>query len=276
VDGPLTKFDHDGFRFGVVDSGPRDGEVVILLHGFPQTSASWSAVTPHLTAAGYRVLAPDQRGYSAGARPPEVAAYRLDRLGHDVLALADTAGATNFHVVGHDWGGAVAWYLADRHAERVRTLSVASAPHPRAWIKSLLGTQAFRSWYFLLFWLPVVPEHLLLRRNQKGLREMLAAGEAPNPAESLRLIKNTETATTTLNWYRAAFRSDAPAVGHISLPTLFVWSDRDPALGRRTAVLTGDYVRAPYTFATLCGCSHWIPEERPEEFADLVLANLRR
>jgi pimeloyl-ACP methyl ester carboxylesterase len=276
VDAPLTEFVHDGFRFGVVDSGPRDGEVVILLHGFPQTSASWSAVTPHLTAAGYRVLAPDQRGYSAGARPSAVAAYRLDHLGADVLALADAAGATSFHVVGHDWGGAVAWYLAGRRSERVRTLSIASSPHPRAFRRSLLGTQALRSWYFLLFGLPRVPEFLLLRDNQKGLRQMLAVGKAPNPADSLRLVADASTATAILNWYRAVFRLHVPLVGMITVPTVYVWSNGDTALGRRTAALTGDYVRAPYTFATLCACSHWIPEERPQEFADLVLANLAR
>ena len=272
----LTAFDRDGLRFEVSDRGPRDGEVVIALHGFPQTRTCWDSVTPILTAAGYRVLAPDQRGFSPGARPRGVEAYRLDHLAGDVLALADAAAAERFHVLGHDWGGGVAWYLASRHADRVRTVSVASTPHPRAMIRSFRGSQALRSWYFALFRIPVLPEFLLLRNDQWGLRQLLAMSRAPNPGASLALLADGETATAGLNWYRAVFRRDSPVVGWIDVATLYVWSDRDPALGRRAAVLTADHVRGPYTFATLSGCSHWIPEERPEAFADLVLANLRR
>ena len=209
----LTGFDRDGLRFEVSDRGPRDGEVVIALHGFPQTRTCWDSVTPILTAAGYRVLAPDQRGFSPGARPRGVEAYRLDHLAGDVLALADAAAAERFHVLGHDWGGGVAWYLASRHADRVRTVSVASTPHPRAMIRSFRGSQALRSWYFALFRIPVLPEFLLLRNDQWGLRQLLAMSRAPNPGASLALMADGETATAGLNWYRAVFRRDSPVVG---------------------------------------------------------------
>src|SRR6476661_7871245 len=144
---PLTAFDHDGFRFRVHDWGPTEGRQVIAptegrsmiaptegrsmiaLHGFPQTALSWERVAARLTTAGVRVLAPEQRGYSPEARPREVSAYTMDKLAGDVLALADTAGWDRFDVLGHDWGCAVAWYFGSRHADRVRTVSVASTPH---------------------------------------------------------------------------------------------------------------------------------------------------
>lgn len=171
----LTTFDHDGLSFEVIDTGPLDGPVIIALHGFPQRGSCWAGVTPLLAAAGYRVLAPDQRGYSPGARPGAIEAYRMDRLGGDVLALADAAGARSVHVLGHDWGGAVAWYLGSRHADRVRTLSVASTPHPRAMITAMRGSQALRSYYMALFQIPKLPELLLRVRDGALLRRWLGS-----------------------------------------------------------------------------------------------------
>ena len=161
----LTGFASDSLSFTVRDVGPIDGPVVIALHGFPQTSASWDLVAPLLADAGYRVLAPDQRGYSTGARPRAVRAYRMDRLTADVLALADAAGAERFHLLGHDWGAAVSWALASRHADRVASLSAVSVPHPAALARALRGRQALRSWYIAAFQLPWLPERLLRLRS---------------------------------------------------------------------------------------------------------------
>lgn len=272
----LTTFTNEDLHFDVVDQGPLDGDVIIALHGFPQTATSWAAVTPILSDAGYRVLAPDQRGYSPGARPPGIDAYRIDRLAGDVLALADAAGAERFHVVGHDWGGGVAWYLASRHADRLRTVSVASTPHPRAMLKAFRGSQALRSWYMLVFRLPRVPEFLLTSRNAAGVRAMMTASRAPHPEESVRLMADPDAATAALNWYRALLRRDSPTVGRVAVPALYVWSDQDPALGRRAAVGTADWMLGPYQFEVLEGGTHWIPEDRPTEFAEFVIRHLRR
>ena len=138
----LTSFVSQGWTFDVRDSGPLDGPVVVALHGFPQTSGSWSAVTPLLTDAGYRVLAPDQRGYSPRARPTAVDDYTMDHLCADVLALADAAGADRFHVLGHDWGAAVAWALAADRPDRLASLTAVSVPHPAALVRSMAGVQA--------------------------------------------------------------------------------------------------------------------------------------
>ncbi len=272
----LITFTNDGLTFDVVDQGPLGGELIIALHGFPQTAESWAAVIPLLTDAGFRVLAPNQRGYSPDARPRGIDAYRIDRLAGDVLALADTAGAERFHVVGHDWGGGVAWFLASRHPDRVQTVSVATTPHPRAMFKAFRGTQAFRSWYMLVFRLPVIPEYLLLANDAAGLRRMMTAGRAPKAENSLRLMADPDTATAALNWYRAILRRNAPAIGHVDVPALYVWSDQDPAVGRPAAVGTAEWMRGPYQFEILEGGTHWIPEDRPAEFADFLIKHLRR
>ena len=270
----LTGFTSEGWEFDVRDSGPLDGPVVIALHGFPQTSAAWSAVTTRLTAAGYRVLAPDQRGYSPAARPRSAAAYTLDHLCADVLALADAAGVGRFSVLGHDWGAAVGWALTATQPGRVQTLTAVSVPHPTAFVRALAGTQAMRSLYMGWFQVPVLPELSFRLRGGAVARRLLGAMAHPDPDAALRLLTDRRTATGGLNWYRALRHRGGLRVGPVDVPTLYVWSDRDPALGRRAAEDTGRWVRGPYRFEVLHGASHWIPEQHPAELADLVLAHL--
>jgi pimeloyl-ACP methyl ester carboxylesterase len=270
----LTGFDSQGLAFTVRDQGPIGGPVVIALHGFPQTSASWSAVVPPLVDAGYRVLAPDQRGYSPGARPRDVRSYAMASLTADVLALADAAGAARFHLLGHDWGAVVAWTLAGRHPDRVASLSAVSVPHPAATRRALAGTQALRSWYIGLFQLPALPERLLRARGGAFARRLLSGTGMPDPEAALRLLADPRTATPMLNWYRAIRLRGQLEAGRIRVPTLFVWSDGDTAIGRRAAEGAAAFVRAPYRFEVLTGASHWIPECRPAALADMVLAHL--
>lgn len=270
----LSQFSSEGWTFDVRDEGPLDGPAVVALHGFPQTSASWAAVTPRLTAAGYRVLVPDQRGYSPGARPPSAAAYTLDHLCADVLALADAAGLERFSLLGHDWGAAVGWGLAASRPERVQTLTAVSVPHPAALLRALRGSQAMRSWYIGLFQLPALPELLFRVRGGAAMRPLLRAADHPDPDAALRLLASPPTATGALNWYRALRRRGDLSVGPVAVPTLYVWSDRDTALGRRAAEGTASWVRGPYRFVVLEGASHWIPEQHPAALADLVLAHL--
>ncbi len=270
----LTQFTSDGLTFDVRDAGPLDGPVVIALHGFPQTSASWAGVVPLLTAAGYRVLTPDQRGYSPGARPQAVADYAMARLCGDVLALADAAGAERFHLVGHDWGAVVAWVLAGRHPVRVATLTAVSVPHPASMARALRGCQLLRSWYVGLFQLPRVPEALFAARDGGLVRRLLTSTGMADTDEAVRLLADGPTATAALNWYRALRLPHALHAGTTRVPTLYVWSDGDTALGRRGAVGTAAFVDAPYRFEVLAGVSHWVPEERPAELAALTLAHL--
>lgn len=258
----------------MVDTGPAAGEVVICLHGFPETSASWAGVVPGLAEAGYRVLAPDQRGYSPAARPAGRGAYVMRELVDDVLALAGQAGADRFHVVGHDWGGAVAWALAADHPDRLRTLTVLSTPHPEAMLRSFTRSpQALRSWYMAFFQLPVLPERVILSGDT--FRRMLGRTGLQGPIVDtyLRRMREPGALTGALNWYRALplqlrERRTGPPV---TVPTLYVWSTGDTALGRSAAELTARYVSGPYRFEILDGVSHWIPEEVPDQVVALLL-----
>ncbi|HZA32245.1 MAG TPA: alpha/beta fold hydrolase [Propionibacteriaceae bacterium] len=272
--GRVDEFSNDGLRFRVRDVGPLDGQLIIALHGFPQTSTSWEAVGRRLAEAGNRVLAFDQRGYSPAARPREVSAYRVDRLAGDVLALADAVEVDRFHVVGHDWGGGVAWYLGAHHADRLHTLTAVSTPHLRALLAAMPKGQALRSWYMLWFQLPWLPEFVLRVRDGAIASWTLRRAGARNPSEAVRLLSDQGAATGAINWYRGLRVPGARPYGTVAVPTLYVWSDRDPALGRRAAVDTRRWVTGPYRFEILRGVSHWIPEERPDELADMIIGHI--
>lgn len=272
----LSTFTNDGLTFDVIDEGPLDAPVIIALHGFPERADSWNGVIPHLTAAGFRVLAPDQRGYSPGARPIGVRNYTLDKLAGDILALADQAGVPKFHVLGHDWGAAVAWQLAGRHAERILTASILSVPHPRAFLAAIPRGQLLKSWYMLFFQLPWLPERQTTRNGllvRKLARDMKIS-EA-KVQETLELAREPGAATATINWYRAMRYASPAGPGRIQIPTLYVWSTEDAALGRRAAEDTARYVDGPYRFEVFDGVSHWIAAERPSETATLVLEHIK-
>ena len=273
----MEHFERAGLTFDVRDAGPADGEVVILLHGFPQGAQAWDAVTPALNAAGYRTLAPDQRGYAPGARPAGTRSYAVDELVADVLTLARAAGTDRFHVVGHDWGAVVAWATAAEAPAEVRTLTALSVPHPRAMLASMLrSTQALRSTYMLFFQLPWLPERALLARGGRQLvRQMVREGVPEATARGyLARLAEPGAATGALNWYRA-LRHGGRDVAAVEVPTLFVWSTGDHYLGRTGADLTRHWVTGPYRFEALTGVSHWIPEAAPGVLSAMLLDHLQ-
>jgi pimeloyl-ACP methyl ester carboxylesterase len=267
-----------GLVFDALATGPPTGEVVVLLHGFPQTSACWTPLLETLAAAGYRAVAPDQRGYSPRARPAAVAAYRMPELVGDVVAIADRLGAARIHLVGHDWGGVVAWTLAGRQSDRVATLTSVSTPHPRAFARALVaGTQALRSAYIPVFRIPRLPELLLGGRRQRGLHWLLAQdGLGAEWVDTYtRALAQPGALSAALAWYRAAtpFSLRAPRVG---IPTLYVWGSGDAALGPRAAITTARWVTGAYRFEVLPGAGHWLPEHHAQELGRLLLEHLRR
>ena len=269
--------EHDGVVLDVRDGGPRDGRAVVLLHGFPQDSRCWAEVSPRLHDAGLRTLAPDQRGYSPAASPQDVSAYRVSTLAADVLAVLDAAEVRSAHVVGHDWGGAVAWYLAAHHAQRVDSLTVLSTPHPGALASSMTRSlQPLRSWYTLAVQVPVLPELVLSRTLGPALRRSgLPAHLADRYA---RRFADPSSLRGPLAWYRAAGRRppwevlDAFGAGSadVEVPTTYVWGRHDPALGRAAAHATGDHVSGDYLFVEL-DAGHWLPELNPASVAEAVL-----
>ena len=270
----LPYFTRKGLRFDVRDGGPATGPVVILLHGFPQDATSWDQVAPLLHGRGLRTLAPDQRGYSPGARPSAVRAYAQKELVADVLALADAAGAERFHLVGHDWGGALAWNTALAQPQRVHSLTVLSTPHPAALRRALrTPDQLRRSWYIGAFQVPALPELVFAGRAGSLL---LRSGVPQHAARHYdERFATPHDMRGPINWYRAAARSagltrGSDAGSFVRVPTTFVWGSRDFALGRTAAEHTVDYVAAPYRFVEL-DASHWLPEREPTAVADAVV-----
>lgn len=274
----MKQYERGGYVFDVADGGDPQAPAVVLLHGFPQDSGAWSEAATLLQAAGYRTLAPDMRGVSARARPTAATEYRTIEVVNDLVALLDAAGLDRAHVVGHDWGGFVGWAMACEHPERLLTLTSVSTPHPAAVKGSLLNsTQALRSWYMGLFQVPRVAEFLLapgapvwgamVRGMPREHVERYAARMADPAARS-----------AALGWYRAIPRElAAPSVAwsKVSVPTLYVWGERDPALLRPAAEATADFVTGPYRFEPI-RAGHWIPETRPVLLTALLTPHLDR
>jgi len=274
----MDTFHRDGLTFDVLDAGPSDGEPVVLLHGFPQDSTAWNRVTPGLHHHGLRTLAPDQRGYCPTARPRGRSRYRLRETTADVLALLDAAELESAHVVGHDWGGLVAWALGAWHPDRVRTLSVLSVPHPAAMAKAMVTSdQALRSYYVGVFQFPVLPERLLLAGRAAALRWLLSHGGLPDDAVDRYVARMREPGAlpAALGWYRALPWNGQDPVGTVRVPTLHVWSTGDAFLGRAGIEATEQYVDAPYRLEVLDDVPHWIPELAPDRVAELVTAHVR-
>jgi pimeloyl-ACP methyl ester carboxylesterase len=263
-------------RFDVQTWGSREGVPVLLLHGFPQSAESWAAVATLLADAGFFCIAPDQRGYSPGARPPRRRDYVLSELVADAVAVIDDVVGSDarVHLVGHDWGAAVAWALAARHPERIATLTAVSVAPPKAFLRSLLTSrQGLASWYMYVFQLPWLPERMLgsgerlrgvLRRI--GQPREVAARDAAAFADPGRL-------TAALNWYRAMFVTPPSFDPKVTVPTRFVWSDGDTALTRQSTAHAQAEVTGPYEFIELAGVSHWIPDEEPGQLAEIVAAH---
>ncbi|MGC4814870.1 alpha/beta fold hydrolase [Micromonospora sp. DT228] len=269
------RVDARGLTFEVTADGPSDGVPVLLLHGFPQHSGEWDDVVPALHAAGLRTYALDQRGYSPGARPTAVADYRIPELVADVVAVLDALGLDAVHLVGHDWGAIVAWAVAAGHPDRVRTLTAVSVPHPAAMAYALAndGQQKARSSYITLFRKPGTAERVLLAWHATALRKMLGGvGDGPRVDRYADPMREPGALTAALNWYRAMSRADLAGVGPVGVPTTYVWSDGDVAIGRTAAEACAPNVTGAYRFVRLPGVSHWIPDTAPGPLAEAILA----
>ena len=259
--------------FDVTTSGPADGAPVVLLHGFPESAASWEPVSARLNESGLRTYAPNQRGYSPGARPDGVDSYRIDHLVADVIGLLDALDLDTAHLVGHDWGAAVAWVVAARHPDRINSLTTVSVPHPGAfgWALREDADQKERSSYIRLLRMEGKAERVLLDDNAHSLRAMF--GDVVPPAlvdRHVALLSEPGALTAALNWYRA-MTSDFEQTPAVTVPTTYVWSTGDQALGRAGAERCGEFVDAPYEFVVLDDATHWIPEQRPDALADAIL-----
>jgi pimeloyl-ACP methyl ester carboxylesterase len=273
----LLQIDVGDLTFDVRADGPEDGRPVLLLHGFPQTSASWAAVSPVLARAGLRTYAPDQLGYSPGARPDEVDAYSAQSLAQVTTDLMTALDLPRADVVGHDWGANVAWTLAAWHPDRVRSLTAVSVPHPAAYTAAFRADpeQKERSGYIRLFWQAGKAEEVLLADDARRLRRMLSGseGETGVPPEAIdeyvAVLSAPGALTAALNWYRAM--SSDTRVDPVAVPTTYVWSDGDVAIGRTAAGACANHVTGDYRYVELPGVTHWIPEQAPDRLAAAIL-----
>jgi pimeloyl-ACP methyl ester carboxylesterase len=278
---PLSRLNANGFTFDVRLAGPTNGELVVLLHGFPETSFEWRHQMNALVKAGYRVLAPDQRGYSEGARPPATDDYAIGHLIGDVLGMVDALGVDRFHLVGHDWGAAVAWGVGIAAGTRLRTLTAISVPHPGAFntvLSDKNSCQYNASAYFDVFTAPN-SEDAFLADDASALRDTYREFPPEVVAEYLRVLSRKPALSAALNWYRANIENRKPKGAvetHVTVPTMMIWSDGDSFLCRDGADLTQNYVDAPYHLEVIEGVDHWVPELAAAKVTELLLDHFTR
>jgi pimeloyl-ACP methyl ester carboxylesterase len=270
-----------GLTFDTLAAGSPDAPLVLLLHGFAESMHCWRAQVTALAAAGYRAVAPSQRGYSPGARPDvsDTANYHIDRLIDDAMAIVGACGSADrrFHLVGHDWGGSIAWSLADRYPQRLKSLTVLSRPHPNAFNRALQmpdGDQAHRSRHHKAFLEPDAAD-VVLADNSKWLRDRLAAAGVPAASieKHLGVLGNKDAMEAALAWYRARGAIRGP-LGIIGVPTLYIWGDADDTVGRVAAEGTKEFISAPYRFEVLPGVGHFAADQAPDRVNELLLTHI--
>lgn len=265
--------------FSVNVRGDKNHTPVILLHGFPESAVMWDTFMDELAAQGYYAIAPNQRGYSSGARPAEVDAYALDYLVSDILQIADSMGIKEFHLIGHDWGAAVGWMLSAEHSERILSYAAISVPHLDAFGKAYREDpdQYESSEYIRFFQKKILPEYVLAQNDYAELRAVWDKHESEEIEHYLRIFKQENALSTALNWYRANFPAFDVGLnlGDIEVPTTFIWGNQDQALKRSGVHGTHDLVSAEYEFIEM-DTGHWIIQENYEELTPHLLNHLAK
>jgi pimeloyl-ACP methyl ester carboxylesterase len=280
VEPRFARISTNGISLNVAEAGPVDGPLAILLHGFPEFWYGWRHQIGPLAEAGYRVLAPDQRGYNTSDKPPKVASYALDTLADDVVGLIDACGRDRATVVGHDWGGAVAWGSIARHPSRFDRAVILNAPHPDAMFRELKANpaQLLRSWYTLAFQVPWLPEAMLRRADFRGLVRGMERSSRPGtfqPADFERYRRawsEPGALTSMVHWYRAGFRYRHQPYSDplVKVPTLMIWGAKDLFLGPGVA-------RSSYALCESARlewieeATHWVQHEEPDRVNRLIL-----
>lgn len=262
-------------------AGAQGAPLVLLLHGFPQTSHTWRHQLPALADAGFFAAAPNQRGYSPGARPEGAEHYATASLLEDVLGVAAALGYARFHLVGHDWGGQLAWLLAAHHAEHIETLTVLSRPHPRAFAQAMAAddAQAHRSRHHRAFQDPD-SARLLLADDARRLKTTLAEQgvRAAAIAAYLERLGNESALDAAINWYRSVGRSESALIGanvpDVSVQTLYLWGNADATVGRFAVDATASCVTGPYRLVVVPGAGHFLTDQDPERVTGELLAHL--
>ncbi|HSS62545.1 MAG TPA: alpha/beta hydrolase [Candidatus Limnocylindrales bacterium] len=279
----------NGLRFRTMVDGPAAGELVILLHGFPEGAESWSKQVDALARAGALAVAPDMRGYGLSDAPPSVGDYAIEHLVEDVAGLIKAFGRADAHIAGHDWGAIVAWFFAGRHPRMTKSLTVLSVGHPAAIANATRHDedQQTRSRYVSLFLMEGKAEEVLTAEGDRRLRSMYTIGPNPDAIPRsvvdhfIRSLSRPGRLTAGLNYYRANL---TPGTGwsalarkvEVSAPTQLLWGDQDPALGRLQAETTAQHMTGEYRLEVLEGAGHWLQFERPGEVGRALVASVTK
>jgi pimeloyl-ACP methyl ester carboxylesterase len=274
-------FEHlptNGIRLHTALAGPKDGEPVLLLYGFPDAWFGWEAQVGALAGAGFRVVAPDQRGYNLSDKPRGVASYQMGPLVDDVLGLANLLGYERFCLAGHDFGAMVGWNLAMRHPERLRRLAIANVPHPAVMGSYLRShpSQMRKSWYALFFQLPGLPERVVRINNWQLLISAMPDDLTETERDRYREAWAVPGAMTgMINWYRASLRARQRSEGicPIRVPTLVVWGRQDPHISYEMAPLSAALCQ-DCRLVTFDDASHWVLRDKADEVSQLLIEHL--
>jgi len=263
-------------RLNCMAMGPRDGPLVLFLHGFPEHAGTWRRQLPALAQAGFRAVAPDMRGYGASEKPRRVRDYRMELLAADVANLVTALGRERADVVGHDWGAAVAWGAAMWHPARVRRLAILNVPHPARMLRGLRTLRQLRkSWYIFFFQLPALPEKFVSDKSLEVLFRYTTARRGEYSESDIAEVKDAlRWRTGPINYYRAAVRHRAARWQRIDAPTLVIWGERDRWLGRELAEPDAKWV-PDCRVERLPQATHWVHADEPERVNELLLQFLR-
>lgn len=274
-----TIIEANGLSFAVDIRGDKTGTPVILLHGFPESAVMWDKFMDELTADGYYAIAPNQRGYSAGARPDDVEQYELKYLTSDIVAIADQLELEKFHLIGHDWGAAVGWQVAAENPDRVISYAAISVPHVDAFGKAYREdtTQYESSAYIRFFQKSILPEFMMAKSNYARLRSIWSQHEDAEIEHYISILGQENALTSAINWYRANFPifTNGLNIGKVKVPVTFIWGSQDHALKRSGVDDTQNYVEAEYKFIEM-DAGHWIIQEKYQELTGHLLEHLAK
>lgn len=275
-----TRITTNGIELDVHQAGPETGELLIFLHGFPEHALAWRQQITFFAEQGYRVWAPDQRGYADSDKPKAVSAYSLNQLAKDITGLIDAAGEEQAIVIGHDWGAAVTWWLGCNHPERLRSIVVLNVPHPHAHLALMKKSfkQVRKSWYMFLFQLPWIPEALFRKNNFELMRSSVQGTALKGTFSDAQMQEYIEywdkpgVLTSIINWYRAAFREQPkPRLASVPVPVTIIWGRKDSFLDEELAEMSREYADKLENLHYLDEATHWLAHEKPDEVNQLIL-----
>lgn len=269
----------NGVTLHVVQAGPKDGELVILLHGFPEFWYGWRRQIDALAKAGFRVWAPDQRGYNLSEKPAGIASYHLDLLAKDVIGLIDAAGRETACIAGHDWGAGVTWHTALRYPDRLRKIGILNVPHPAVMLRTLRSSaaQMLKSWYMFYFQIPVLPELMVGMGDSAAAAQQLLRSSRPGTfsdadiAEYLKAWRHPGAWTAMINWYRSVAQNNPklPEDIRVKVPTLMMWGAKDAFLSEAMAQPSIDLCDEG-RLVKFAEATHWVQHEESYQVSALL------